>query len=357
MSIAKPPSLPASRLSMIRPYRPKSWLTVLALAAAFVASGAFPRTQATAADTTELLPRDPTAWLNSPPLSVDALKGKGVVLWFFEEQCPRCRAKWPGMYDLAKRFEGQPVVFIAVNSGTSPIEVAQYAREVKLTWPIIVDPSRQYEKLWWDQEISLQNIHQVGLILPTGGQQPGRWDDLEGSVKTALEGASWKIDPKTIPAVFLPTWQSIELGNYAAAASLVKKGLVTKNPEVKAAATKVNAFVQSEIQSATERAAKARSDGDAWRAYQLYNGITNSFVGYDLPAEISAALKDLQSDSKVKREVAAAKALEGIQKSLLAARSDTARKRIASRLEQFISQYADSEAAVSARQLIRDGQP
>jgi len=176
-------------------------------------------------------------------------------------------------------------------------------------------------------------------------------------VKTALEGASWKIDPKTIPAVFLPTWQSIELGNYAAAASLVKKGLVTKNPEVKEAATRVNAFVQSEIQSATERAAKARSDGDAWRAYQLYNGITNSFVGYDLPAEISAALKDLQSDSKVKREVAAAKALEGIQKSLLAARSDTARKRIASRLEQFISQYADSEAAVSARQLIRDGQP
>jgi len=133
VSIAKPPSLPASRLSMIRPYRPKSWLTVLALAAAFVASGAFPRTQATAADTTELLPRDPTAWLNSPPLSVDALKGKGVVLWFFEEQCPRCRAKWPGMYELAKRFEGQPVVFIAVNSGTSPIEVAQYAREVRLT--------------------------------------------------------------------------------------------------------------------------------------------------------------------------------------------------------------------------------
>src|SRR5690349_3653751 len=99
MSIAKAPSLLASRLSMIRSGRPKSWLTVLALLGALMGLGAFTRMQATAADTAELLPRDPAAWLNSPPLSVEALKGKGVVLWFFEEQCPRCRAKWPGMYD------------------------------------------------------------------------------------------------------------------------------------------------------------------------------------------------------------------------------------------------------------------
>src|SRR4051794_34821792 len=89
----------------------------------------------------ELLPNDPAAWLNSPPLTTQALKGKGVVLWFFEEQCPTCRGKWAGMYELAKRYEGQPVVFIAVNSGNSPLEIAQYARDVKLTWPIIVDPS------------------------------------------------------------------------------------------------------------------------------------------------------------------------------------------------------------------------
>src|SRR6476659_9629757 len=196
-------------------------------------------TPVSAADTAELLPSGPAAWLNSAPLTTDALKGKGVVLWFFEEQCPKCRGKWPSMYELAKQYTGQPVVFIAVNSGTSPAEVEQYAREVRLTWPIIVDPSRQFEKIWLDQPISLQNIHQLELILPSGRKGDGRWNDLDGSVKAALKGASWKIDPKTIPPIFMPTWQAVELGNYSAAANLLKKGLVTKNAEVKAAAERV----------------------------------------------------------------------------------------------------------------------
>ncbi len=31
------------------------------------------------------LPSDPNAWINSPPLDLEALKGKGVFLWFYEE--------------------------------------------------------------------------------------------------------------------------------------------------------------------------------------------------------------------------------------------------------------------------------
>jgi thiol-disulfide isomerase/thioredoxin len=305
-----------------------------------------------AADTTELLPRDPASWVNSPPLTTDALKGKGVVLWFFEETCPRCREKWPAMYDLAKRYEGQPVVFIAVNSGNSPAEVAQYAREVKLTWPIIVDPGRQFEQQWLDNPISLQNIHQCELILPSGSKMQGQWNNLEGSVKTALDGASWKIDPKTIPAVFLSTWQQVELGNYAAAANLLKKGLVTKNPEVKEAATRVNDFVQREMRSAVELAAKTRRDGDTWEAYQLYRGINSSFAGYDLPPEVAAAQKDLASEVKVKRQLDAAKSLEAIQKSFATARSDAARKKAIDRLQQFTTQFSDTDAGRNAKRML-----
>lgn len=31
------------------------------------------------------LPTNPSQWINSQPISVDAIKGKGVVLYFFEE--------------------------------------------------------------------------------------------------------------------------------------------------------------------------------------------------------------------------------------------------------------------------------
>ena len=54
-------------------------------------------------------PADPAQWINSGPLSASGLKGKGIVLWFFEEECPRCRARWPALIESAKKFEGQPV--------------------------------------------------------------------------------------------------------------------------------------------------------------------------------------------------------------------------------------------------------
>lgn len=31
------------------------------------------------------LPQDPRAWINSPPVSLETMAGKGVVFYFFEE--------------------------------------------------------------------------------------------------------------------------------------------------------------------------------------------------------------------------------------------------------------------------------
>ena len=129
---------------------------------------------ALAQESADLLPGDAASWINSPPLSAETLKGKGVFLWFYEEQCPNCRAKWPGLYDLAKKYEHDPIVFIAVNSGNSRGAIEQYAKSVDLAWPTIVDTARQTERRWFDKRISLENIHQVGLILPSGQKTLGR---------------------------------------------------------------------------------------------------------------------------------------------------------------------------------------
>lgn len=91
------------------------------------------------ADELPPFPSDPVHWINSGPLTASGLKGKGVVLWSFEEECPRCRERWPGLIESAKKFEGQPVVFIAVNSGSGRSTVEDYARQVKCPWPVLVD--------------------------------------------------------------------------------------------------------------------------------------------------------------------------------------------------------------------------
>src|SRR5262249_25088339 len=147
----------------------------------------------------------------------------------------------------------------------------------------------------------------VGLLLPSGKKAMGSWSDLDGSVQTALKGAAWKVDPKTVPAIFQPTWRLVELGKYAAAASLLKKGLTTSNSEVKEAAKRVQAIVQAEIDVAAEKAGQARQAGDAWSAYKQYTALTATFSGYDLPSGVAGAAKELASDEKVKRQLEAAK--------------------------------------------------
>lgn len=39
----------------------------------------------TAQETEFSLPANPAQWINSPPVSMEAIRGKGVVLYFFEE--------------------------------------------------------------------------------------------------------------------------------------------------------------------------------------------------------------------------------------------------------------------------------
>ena len=56
-----------------------------------------------------LLPSGFNDWLNSPPLSMAKIRGKVVVLWFFEEGCPRCRAKWPELYEIERRFQSHNI--------------------------------------------------------------------------------------------------------------------------------------------------------------------------------------------------------------------------------------------------------
>lgn len=306
---------------------------------------------AAAADETFRLPDQPAAWVNSPPISLSALKGKAAVLWFFEEQCPNCKKKWPALQSAAKQFEGKPIVFIAVNSGNSRFEVEQYAREVGLKWPVIVDPMRQFEQLCEMKEISLQNIYQLGMILPDGRFQHGNFNDIPGSANKALEGAAWKVDPASVPPALKSAWLAVEFGNPAAGASVVKKGLNSPKADIQAAAGKLHEAVQTEAQESLKLAEQWVEGNGPWEAYKVYAGVKERFAGYDLPTDVAAKMKELETDSKVKNEVAANKALEAAAKMLRSNSASTQRSAV-TRLKKLVSDYANTEAAAQAQQYL-----
>jgi thiol-disulfide isomerase/thioredoxin len=295
-------------------------------------------------------PASSTQWINSAPLSRQGLEGKAALLWFFEEDCPRCRDKWPELLKTAQEFEGQPIVFIAVNSGSTRREIEQYARQNKVTWPVIVDQDRQWEKALGVTEISLNNITQVKLLMPNGEFQTGRWNDVKGSAERALQGAAFKVDPEGIPASMKPVWIDVEFGRYAQAATLIKRSLNSSKEDVKAAAEKLDAHIQAELAAKLKSAEEAKAKEEFWAAYKMYEHIADQFAGHENAVEASKQAKLLSKERAVVEELAAQKQLALALTQIRSANRTQQMRGLASL--KRIAERADSETGAEAKQLL-----
>jgi thiol-disulfide isomerase/thioredoxin len=297
------------------------------------------------------LPTNEAQWINSPPISSEALRGKAAFIWFYEESCPRCRAKWPELLALANQYQGRPIVFIAVNSGTSRASVQQYARDARISWPIIVDTDREFERQAGVGQISLQNIWQAGLITSEGNFQRGNYSQLEETVERALQDAAWKVEPAEIPPALRPAWLAIEFGNYAAAGPLVKKSLNSPKTDVKEAAVKLNEAVTTLADKQIEAAQQALQRGDKWQAYKLYQQVRVTYAGFQPADDAVQQTKDLADDEQVKRELIAQKSLDPIYRAL-ASSSSVGRRSAPTRLRKLAEDHAGTEAAEQAERLL-----
>lgn len=296
-------------------------------------------------------PADPAQWLNAPPLSLEALKGKAVVLWYFEEGCPSCRARWPKLIEMSQKYADQPVVFIGVNSGNPRQAVERYAKEVRVPWPIIVDETRQFERnSGLTNEISLQNIWQVRYIDAQGNLQYGDHQNLEQTVEKALAGASWKVDPKEIPPALKTAWVAVETGDYASAAAPIKKALGDKKEEIKTAATKLNEFVQTAMAKDIEDATTKLGD-DKWESYKALRSVADRYKGFEFPEDFKQRGSELHRDPEVKEQLELMKQLEGMKKSLMS-NSVVVRKKAFDKLKAFVEEHPGTEAAKTGAEWI-----
>lgn len=292
-------------------------------------------------------PTEPLLWLNSEPLTKQALDGKAAVIVFFEEECPTCAERWPAMAQLAQQYQDRPVFFLGVNSGTDPRTLSTYVRKNRVAWPLISDYDRSFENSMGVRQISLQNVVDVRYITADGTSHPGKWSDLPATAEAALEGADWRVNPAEIPNKLRDAWRAIEFGSFAEAAKSVTKAIAKEGP-LKAPGEKLLAAVQKELDVDYQEAVKVYAAKDKWAAYNQLKMIEGKYDGYELPKNVAPALERLTKDEKVVAEVDALKALDKAQRLINRGKNSQAGRA----LKKLVSESPGTEAAEKAQELL-----
>jgi cytochrome c biogenesis protein CcmG/thiol:disulfide interchange protein DsbE len=75
------------------------------------------------------------------PLSLESLRNRVVLLNFWATWCLECRAEMPALEQLHRDYASRGLTVLAVNFREGPGTIRQYARELGLTIPLLMDPT------------------------------------------------------------------------------------------------------------------------------------------------------------------------------------------------------------------------
>jgi thiol-disulfide isomerase/thioredoxin len=144
-------------------------MTFLRIAAALVALSAAlmtflpdPWTAASAQGLTTTAPAagfaGATRWYNSPPLTLDALRGKVVLVEFWARECINCAHVLPHTKALYDTYAKDGLVVIGVHTPEydeehDPAALQAALRQYQITWPVAADNDYRiwnaYGNLYW----------------------------------------------------------------------------------------------------------------------------------------------------------------------------------------------------------------
>ena len=86
-------------------------------------------------------------WINSPPLTLEALRGRVVLIDFWTFDCWNCYRSFPWLHSLEERFTEQGLSVVGVHSPEFKHEreranVVKKVAEFKLSHPVMLDNDR-----------------------------------------------------------------------------------------------------------------------------------------------------------------------------------------------------------------------
>jgi thiol-disulfide isomerase/thioredoxin len=128
-----------------------------------------------------------STWFNSPPLRLEDLRGKVVLVrWFMSPDCPFCSATAPSLNLLDERYRDRGLVVIGFyhHKNPEPLDpeaVKGYLEHFEFRFPVAIDPDWKTLKRWWlDRERDWTSVSflldkkgVIRFIHPGGKYAPG----------------------------------------------------------------------------------------------------------------------------------------------------------------------------------------
>jgi thiol-disulfide isomerase/thioredoxin len=125
------------------------FIGALAVITPWAAGGPAGATASAATPAPELPHLDAKHWLNSPPLSLAALRGRPVLIEFWTFGCSNCRNTLPWLERVHARYASQGLTIIAVHTPEFDHErdrqaIAEAVTRLGIRYPVMLDNDNVY---------------------------------------------------------------------------------------------------------------------------------------------------------------------------------------------------------------------
>jgi cytochrome c biogenesis protein CcdA/thiol-disulfide isomerase/thioredoxin len=143
-----------------------------------------------------------TAWINSPPLTAESLRGKVVVVDFWTYSCINCLRSLPTIQAWYDKYKDSGLVVLGVHTPEFPFEkdetnVRKAVRELGIVYPVAMDNDyriwRGFNNRYWPAHYFIDaaghvRYHHFG---------EGRYDESEAWIRSLLEERNHQPPPNS----------------------------------------------------------------------------------------------------------------------------------------------------------------
>lgn len=241
-------------------------------------------------------------WMNAPPLSLEELRGKAVLIEIFRTWEERCATNVASLSAKYAKEQKNGLVVLGVSS-EPPEAVAPWIRQHKPTYPIVSLKGEEFEKALGargDYFPITAVIDPEGSLTFSNGLIQGTVESkLAEALDKAKKGSIW---PKKLDKVLAHIEAGLPDKAYAEATKLSGAQLAEAD---RAAVDKLKRFLEADARDREQEARKLLDSGRVYEAHLLAEPIAKSSPAFPNAKEAQDLVLGIEAIPSFKNEVKA----------------------------------------------------